>query len=101
MSPPDWRFWSALFAAMLFLSYSAVADCDTPRDPKAAIIDCTQSINSGKWKGRYLAAFYTNRAAAYHEQGDNDRAIADYNEAIRRTAIGAAATLARASIKAG
>ena len=83
MSPTDWRFWSALFAAMIFLSYSAAADCDSPQDPEAAIIDCTQSINSGKWKGRYLAAFYTNRAAAYHERGDNDRAVADYNEAIR------------------
>src|ERR1700730_16138315 len=83
MSPTDWRFWSALFAAMIFLSYSAAADCDAPQDPEAAIIDCTQSITSGKWKGRYLAAYYTNRAAAYHEQGDNNRAIADLNEAIR------------------
>src|SRR5665647_2576040 len=83
MSPTDLRFWSALFAATIFLSYSAAADCDTPQDPEAAIIDCTQSINSGKWKGRYLAAFYSNRAAAYHDKGDLDRAIADYNEAIR------------------
>ena len=75
MSPADWRFWSAPFVALIFLSYSAAADqCDTPRDPEAAIIDCTRSINSGKWKGRYLAAFYSNRAAAYNEQGDNDRA---------------------------
>jgi tetratricopeptide (TPR) repeat protein len=85
MGPTDWRFWSALFAATIFLSYSAAADCDcdTPQGPEAAIIDCTQSINSGKWKGRDLAAFYSNRAAAYNEQGDNDRAIADLNEAIR------------------
>src|SRR5580698_3420381 len=84
MSRMGWRFWSALFAAMISLSYSAAADpCDSPQDPAAAIIDCTQSINSGKWKGRYLAAFYSNRAAAYHEQGDIDRAIADLNEAIR------------------
>ena len=83
MSPADWRFGSALFAAMIFLSYSAAADCDSPQDPAAAIIDCTRSINSGKWKGRYLAAFYSNRSAAYHEQGDNDRALADLNKAIR------------------
>src|ERR1700738_1011008 len=83
MSPTDWRFWSALFAAMIFLSYSAAADCDTPHDPEAAIIDCTQSLNSGKSKGRDLAAYYNNRAAAYHERGANDRAIADYHEAIR------------------
>ena len=84
MSPTDWRFWSALFAAMIFLSYSAAADpCDSPQDPAAAIIDCTQSINSGKWKGADLAAYYSHRAAAYRERGDNDRAIADYSEAIR------------------
>jgi tetratricopeptide (TPR) repeat protein len=86
MSPTDWRFWSGLFAAVIFLNYSAAADqsaCDSPRDPEAAIIDCTQSINSGKWKGHYLAAFYNNRAAAYRAKGDNDRALADLNEAIR------------------
>src|SRR5450432_565850 len=84
MSPTDWRFWSALFAAMIFLSYSAAADpCDSPQDPAAAIIDCTQSINSGKWDGRYLSAYYSRRATAYHEQGENDHAIADYSEAIR------------------
>ena len=85
MSPTDWRFWSALFAAMIFLSYSAAAadQCDSPDDPEAAIIDCTRSINSGKWKGSYLAAFYSNRAAAYHAKGDNDRAMADLSEAIR------------------
>ena len=68
MSPTDWRFCSAFFAAMIFLSYSAAADRDSPDDPEAAIIDCTQSINSGKWKGSHLAAFYTNRVAAYQTQ---------------------------------
>jgi len=73
MSPTDWRFWSALFAAMMFLGHSAAAadQCDSPQDPEAAIIDCTRSINSGKWKGRYLAAFYSNRAAAYQQYQDD------------------------------
>jgi len=84
MSPTDWRFWSALFAAMIFLSYSAAADqCDTPQDPEAAIIACTQSINSGKWKGRNQAVNYTNRGNRYRDKGDLDHAIADFNEAIR------------------
>ena len=85
MRPLDRRFWSALFAAMMFWSYSAAAadQCDSPQDPEAAIIDCTQSINSGNWKGRHLAAFYSNRAAAYRATGDSDRAMADLNEAIR------------------
>jgi len=85
MSPADWRFWSALFGVMIFLNFSAAAadPCDSPRDPAAAIIDCTQSITSGKFKGRDLAAFYSNRAAAYRARGDSGRAIADLNEAIR------------------
>jgi lipoprotein NlpI len=83
MSPPKWRFWSALSAAMMLLNYSAAADCDTPHDPEAAIIDCTQSINSGKWKGRDQAANYTYRGNGYRDKNDLDRAIADFNEAIR------------------
>jgi lipoprotein NlpI len=84
MSPTDWRFWSVLSAAMIVLSYSAAADqCDTPQAPEATIIACTQSINSGKWKGRDLAAYYNNRGYAYNTKGDPDRAIADFNEAIR------------------
>ena len=85
MRPADWRFWSALFAVTICLncSASAGADCDGPGDPDSAIVDCSQSINSGKWKGSRLAAFYTNRAAAYHERSDNAHAIADLNEAIR------------------
>src|ERR1700684_3655002 len=84
MGSADWRFWSVLFAVLTFSYYSIAADqCDSPQDPAAAILDCTRSINSGKWKGHQLAAYYSNRAAAYHEQGDRDRAMADLNEAIR------------------
>ncbi len=86
MSPTDWRFWSALFAATIGLNYSALAgaDCDAPGDPDSAIVDCSQSIHSGKWKGSRLAAFYTNRGAAYHEKGDLDHAIADFSVGIRQ-----------------
>ena len=91
MRPMDWRFWSALFVATIFLGcaaaflgYSAAADqCDSALDPEAAIADCSRSIKSGKPKGRDLAAYYNNRAVAYRARGDNDRAIADLNEAIR------------------
>ena len=83
MSRTDWRFWSGLFAALIFLNYPAAASpCDHAEDP-AAITDCTQSINSGKWKGRYLAVYYGYRAGAYHKRGDNDHAIADYDAVIR------------------
>jgi tetratricopeptide (TPR) repeat protein len=48
----------------------------------AAIAACTQAINSGRWRGSDLAWAYTNRGNRYREKGDNDRAIADLNQAI-------------------
>src|SRR6516225_5399647 len=47
------------------------------------IAACTHSINSGLWKGPNLAGAYTNRGIAYDDRGDGDRAIADYDQAIR------------------
>jgi tetratricopeptide (TPR) repeat protein len=47
------------------------------------ISGCTAAIASGKWKDRGLAWAYYNRGNAYRAEGDLDRAIADYNEAIR------------------
>ena len=48
----------------------------------AAIAACTQAINSGRWRGSDLAWAYSNRGNRYREKGDNDRAIADLNQAI-------------------
>ena len=47
------------------------------------IAACTRSINSGFWKGPNLAWAYTNRGIAYRAKGQPDRAIADYDQAIR------------------
>ena len=47
------------------------------------IAACTRSINSGLWKGPNLAWAYTNRGIAYRAKGRPDRAIADYDQAIR------------------
>ena len=47
------------------------------------IAACTHSINSGLWKGPNLAWAYTNRGIAYGAKGEPDRAIADYDQAIR------------------
>ena len=44
---------------------------------------CTTAINSGRWHGSELAWAHTNRGVAYRAKGDHDRAIADYDEAIR------------------
>src|SRR6516225_4005720 len=60
-----------------------------------AIAACTRAIASPRFKGRDLVRLYYNRGIEYDEKrdydrgnawrnkGDLDRAIADYNEAIR------------------
>ena len=48
----------------------------------AAIAACTQAIRSGRLGGAELAAIYDNRAIELRQQGEFDRAIADYSEAL-------------------
>jgi tetratricopeptide (TPR) repeat protein len=48
----------------------------------AAIAACTQATNSDDRRGSGLAWAYSNRGNRYREKGDNDRAIADLNQAI-------------------
>jgi tetratricopeptide (TPR) repeat protein len=47
------------------------------------ISGCTTLIQSGKEKPTDLAGDFFNRASAYDFQGDHDRAIADYGQAIK------------------
>src|SRR6516162_2760697 len=47
------------------------------------ISGCTAAIRSGKWKGRDLAWVHLDRGVAWRAKGDNNRAIADYDQAIR------------------
>jgi tetratricopeptide (TPR) repeat protein len=49
----------------------------------AGIAICTREITSGKYTGPNLARRYYNRGVSYSAKEDNDRAIADYSEAIR------------------
>jgi tetratricopeptide (TPR) repeat protein len=49
----------------------------------AGIAICTREITSGKYTGSNLARRYYNRGVSYSAKDDNDRAIADYSEAIR------------------
>jgi tetratricopeptide (TPR) repeat protein len=51
--------------------------------PDLAISGCTALIQSGRESERNLAMAFNNRGTAYSEKEDFDRAIADYNEAIR------------------
>ena len=50
---------------------------------EAAITACTRAIQSGRFSGAELASIYDNRAIELRQQGDFDRAIADYTAAIR------------------
>ena len=53
------------------------------QDGGAAIAACTQAIQSGRFSGAELASIYDNRAIELRQQGEFDRAIADYTAAIR------------------
>ena len=55
----------------------------SPRTATAAIAACTQAIQSGRFSGAELASIYDNRAIELRQQGEFDRAIADYTAAIR------------------
>jgi tetratricopeptide (TPR) repeat protein len=51
--------------------------------PDAGIRACTNIINSGREKGRNLAIAYNNRGDAFWVKNDNDKAFADYDQAIK------------------
>jgi tetratricopeptide (TPR) repeat protein len=79
---------SACLVLAIALNASALADDRTDcRDrataPDAAVAACTRMIGSGTAKGIGLAELHGARANAYRAQGDFDRAIADFDEAIR------------------
>ena len=48
-----------------------------------AIAACTRAISSGRFHCHNLAVVYYNRGVEYQNEGDLDRAIVDYTEAIR------------------
>jgi tetratricopeptide (TPR) repeat protein len=49
----------------------------------AAVVACGRLIASGRKTGHDLATVYARRGSAYDDKGDYDRAIADYDAAIR------------------
>jgi tetratricopeptide (TPR) repeat protein len=48
-----------------------------------AIAACNRAINSGKFKGKSLAIVYVNRGAEWRGKKEADKALADYNVAIK------------------
>jgi tetratricopeptide (TPR) repeat protein len=77
-----------VLAGWLILALPAVATAQDSQtcagsSGDAGIAICTREITSGKYAGAHLARRYYNRGVSYSAREDNDRAIADYSEAIR------------------
>lgn len=60
-----------------------VEACADPGAPQKAIAACTRAIESGELDGERLGIVYFNRAASYSNAGDQGKALADLNEALR------------------
>jgi tetratricopeptide (TPR) repeat protein len=61
----------------------ALATACPARLRESAIAACTRAIEAGTLEGHELAKLHYYRAFEYGGKGDNDRAIADHDEAIR------------------
>jgi lipoprotein NlpI len=81
-------------ATAVVLSAASADDAQICRTESGdvAVVACTRAIASGRYRDDALAVLYNNRGVAYHEKADVgrgfliddlDRAIADYDEAIR------------------
>jgi tetratricopeptide (TPR) repeat protein len=82
------RIKGFVFAGWLILALPAGATAQDGQtcaasSGDAGIAICTREITSGKYTGANLARRYYNRGVSYSAKEENDRAIADYSEAIR------------------
>ena len=84
-----WKAFGVIAFAALFAAASAFAaskkdwdDCHGD-DPDRAIAACTRVVNDRSESQKNRAVAYNSRALAWDEKRDYDRAIADYNDAIR------------------
>lgn len=57
--------------------------CYKSSDPDLVINNCTRAVASRKLSGKNLAFAFYKRGNAYSQKGDYDRAIQDYDQAIR------------------
>jgi tetratricopeptide (TPR) repeat protein len=71
-----------LISALFPSSAIAQPRCGDP-DPEISISVCTAAIQSGRVKGRELAVAHTNRGAAFVALLDYDRALKDFEDAVR------------------
>jgi tetratricopeptide (TPR) repeat protein len=77
---------AALVVALTFVGEARADDwalCDKVENPDPAIAACTRIIGSKRVSRDDLAAAYNDRGLAFHGKHDEDRAIADYDQAVR------------------
>src|ERR1700730_17605619 len=84
--PP--RMWFVVVPLLVGWSATPAAagdrsDCRKPGGGDETIAACSRMIASNALKGAELASAFSNRGVAYKRKGDLDRAIADYDEAIK------------------
>jgi tetratricopeptide (TPR) repeat protein len=82
--------WARLFVLMHIAGLSGPATAQTPDqqacsapDPDLSISGCTAMIQSGHETQQDLAVTFVKRGIAYARKGQGDRAIEDYDQAIR------------------
>ena len=63
--------------------YKHCQGTDTNGSNDMVIRGCTALIESGDWVGKDLASIYVDRANAYFNKGDYDRAIHDFSKALK------------------
>ena len=83
----------SLFAIAIALPVSIVVahadlwrDCSTLAQlghNEQAIAACSNAIASGRYSGKLLAGIFYNRGVLWGLSGDTDRALADFNHALR------------------
>jgi len=79
---------TAAIVAVALLTSSGTADANDQdtcfkESGDIAIAACTRAITAGNLSGHTLAVTYDNRGEEYKDKRDYDRAMADFNEAIR------------------
>src|SRR6266850_1799686 len=74
---------AAILASLAAPAAAADWDACFDRRGETAIAACTRLINSGKYKGKDLAAIFGARGVELKLADQIDRAIADYTQAIR------------------
>lgn len=90
-------FWLALGSAAVHADI--VADCNESKFGAVRISACTEIIDGKEIPPGARAIAYRNRAETYAERAANEKAIADYTEALRLNAKDAVAYAGRGRVR--